>query len=306
MRRLICPWINPPILNWGTAMKWWDQIEYHINTLINNVLKIAWFLVPSFAKPFVGKVCTKISNAWNGFNHGLNAIIQRIASLRHLIPNLLAFVMGKLLSYPTRFLDWAQNIPQEKLTPKHFLSLLKDYVIFGKYGIVTKIKGFINYVGVGAIIGTVAVVLLGTGSFFLFKHQIFPQLNQHYHFRQIASGEQVAARADYYLLAQRQFVLKTVELPIWFDHESKRKTMVADLAFVTSTRSAIYFFQKNELLVRDRISVYLERVQPMFPLSDEGKQVLCNKIQKELNTLLDEKQVGGEVSQVFISNLVFI
>lgn len=160
--------------------------------------------------------------------------------------------------------------------------------------------------GVGAILGTLAVALLGTGSFFLFKQQIFPKLNQHYHFRQVASEVQVQARADYYLLEQRQFTLKTVELPIWFEQESKRKTMVADLTFVTSTRSAAHFLQDNELLVRDKISVSVERVQPQFPLSDEGKQVLCNKIQKELNELLDEHQVGGGVAQIYIANLVFI
>ena len=147
--------------------------------------------------------------------------------------------------------------------------------------------------------------MAAAGGYFAFT-KVFPTLNQHYHFRQPASVIDVAEREEYYLQEQRQFTLQTVELPIWFEDISKRKVMVADLTFQTSNRSSAYYLQNHELLVRDKIGTSLEIVQPSFQLSDEGKQVLCQKIKLELNQLLQDNREEGHIEQVYVSNLIFI
>ena len=287
-------------------MQWWYKIEHEINKLIGLILAAGWFLTPSFAKPAVKRICNGLVWIWNGINYSLNAAISGVAKLRHLAPNLMAVLVGRLLLYPTQFLDWAQNVPKDKLSPKAVFATVIQRIFKGLKFIQSLGQRFIRHTGWGAVCGTMAVFLMAGGGGYFAYTKIVPRLDQHYHFRKPASIIDVDDRQDYYLLDQRQFTLKIVELPIWFEDASRRKTMVADLTFNTTNRSAAFFLQDNELLLRDRISTSLEMVQPAFPLTDEGKQVLCQKIRQEINQVLVNAEELGRVEQVYLSNLVFI
>ena len=287
-------------------MRWWYVIEHEINKFIGLVLAGAWFLTPAFAKPTVKRICRGLAWIWHKINSSLNGAIQTFIRLKHLVPNLMAVLVGRILMYPTQLLDWAQNLPQDKLAPKAVLASAIKKIFQGIRFLKSVGQKFVQHTGLGAISGTVVVLMMAIGGGYFAYTKIIPRLDQHYHFRKPASVIDVADREDYYLLDQRRFTLQTVELPIWFEDIAKRKVMVADLTFNTTNRSAAYFLQSNELLIRDRISVSLEMIQPMFPLTDEGKQILCHKIKDELNQLLAEQNELGHVEQVYVSNLIFI
>ncbi|MBP5296576.1 MAG: hypothetical protein J6Y94_04510, partial [Bacteriovoracaceae bacterium] len=255
-------------------MHWWYHVEQAINKGIGKILAVGWFLTPDFAKPLVGRIFRGLVWPWDKINEGLHKIINTCGKLRHLLPNLMAVIIGRLLLYPTQFLDWAQNLPRDKVSPKAVLGMAVQQIMKGLHALKSLGQRFVRYVGLGAIGSTAVVLMIAASGGYLIYSQFMPRFDQHYHFRKPASIIDVAEREDYYLLDQRQFTLKTVELPIWFEDVSKRRVMVADLTFATSNRSAIHFMESNELLVRDRISVSLEHIQPVFPLTDEGKQVL--------------------------------
>jgi hypothetical protein len=45
-------------------------------------------------------------------------------------------------------------------------------------------------------------------------------------------------------------------------------------------------------------------VIPSFPLSDEGKSVLKEKIKFEFNQVLKELNIAGEIQEVFIQDII--
>lgn len=111
-------------------------------------------------------------------------------------------------------------------------------------------------------------------------------------------------RPVYYKQEQRYYDLKQMRIPVYIENERSVKIFEVDVTIEASNRFVKRFFSENENLIRDRMLSTTEPMIHRFPLSDEGKQVMKEKITNELNHFITENHMEGEVSQVYFNAIV--
>ncbi|MEX1099687.1 MAG: hypothetical protein WEB87_04635, partial [Bacteriovoracaceae bacterium] len=94
-----------------------------------------------------------------------------------------------------------------------------------------------------------------------------------------------------------------VKVPIYVESVKAIQSVTVDFTVRTDTRFAKQFLEEYEYKLKDNFFMTTEPVLSSFPLEDEGKFVLKEKIQYELNTFLKDNKVEGEVRQV---DIIFI
>ena len=101
------------------------------------------------------------------------------------------------------------------------------------------------------------------------------------------------------------FPIKEVILPVYTDAYSSKKVVI-DLQIVSSNpRIKEYFWDSyNTHLIYDRLNSTLEPVTLEFPLEEEGKRIIREKIRDELNQLTKELELGGEIEKVYIDHII--
>ena len=61
---------------------------------------------------------------------------------------------------------------------------------------------------------------------------------------------------------------------------------------------------ENEYILRDRLSRNIQPIIPEFPMEPEGKVILKRKIKKELNKLVDDLNIKGDISNIYIHSIL--
>jgi len=112
-------------------------------------------------------------------------------------------------------------------------------------------------------------------------------------------------RPDYYRQEDKYYAIGNFRMPI-YTGETQHTLRSLQIEFVvqTSTRYARNFLQNRDILGRDYVNRKFEPFIPEFTLTEEGKQVIKSKVKDELNNLLKENHIGGEVTEVFINDLM--
>lgn len=111
-------------------------------------------------------------------------------------------------------------------------------------------------------------------------------------------------RPVYFNLAERFVKLINIHFPIYFDSIQDFRSMQMDVTLITSNRYIREYIDQNEYLFQDRLNVHLEPVVPDFPLNDEGRTIIREKIKYEVNTLLEHLEIKGEIEEVLIDYIL--
>lgn len=113
-------------------------------------------------------------------------------------------------------------------------------------------------------------------------------------------------RPDYYKKQERELRVRNVSLPIYTNgrNPASGKKLIIDFTFVSSNRYIKEYFFENSHLLKDKLNTSLEQILPDFPLEDDGKRVIKEKIKKEMKALLNELKIEGSIKEVYIHSIM--
>ena len=77
-----------------------------------------------------------------------------------------------------------------------------------------------------------------------------------------------------------------------------------DFTLVASNRYIKEYFYENIHLVKDRLNSSVHPIIPEFPLEQEGKQIIKDKIRLEVNKLIKDLRIKGHIDKVHIHSIL--
>jgi hypothetical protein len=125
--------------------------------------------------------------------------------------------------------------------------------------------------------------------------------------RSPASSEQQIppiVRPDYYKEDQRQFEIGDIKLPLYMKTANGTKSLTLDFKVTANNRRTLQWLYDNEHKVRDWLFLHFEPIEADFPLLPEGREIVKEKILKELNLYLQHQNVEGQVKSLQFINVL--
>lgn len=115
-----------------------------------------------------------------------------------------------------------------------------------------------------------------------------------------------AIRESYYqrILPAKQLNVYEVTLPIYIDSINSVRTLLMDLTLETSNRYTREYLHKHSYLIKDRLNNTIHPIIPDFPLTLEGKTIIREKVIFEINKLLKEEKIQGEIKKVSFQTII--
>lgn len=144
------------------------------------------------------------------------------------------------------------------------------------------------------------MIFTGTYSVYTSSQNIYMQ---EWGGRSPASADQYLERPNYLKYPARTMKVFNVKVPIYVESVKSVRSVTVDFSVRTDTRFARMFLEEYEYKLKDHFFMTTEPMMSSFPLEEEGKLVLKEKIQDELNLFLEENKVEGHVLDV---DLIFI
>lgn len=114
----------------------------------------------------------------------------------------------------------------------------------------------------------------------------------------------VLPRPAYYKGDKKLYFLERLTFPVYLQKSKGVKNFILDISMESSNRFVTLYFSKKEHEVLDFLYSTLEPMIPSLPLEDEGKVILKEKVQLELNNYLKKKKIRGEVIKVYIQSMI--
>lgn len=112
--------------------------------------------------------------------------------------------------------------------------------------------------------------------------------------------ENLYDRPGYYKKETREVSFTNVKLPVFVMGITELQSLMIDFSVNTSNRATRQWLEKHEFQVRDHLVLTVEPLLPAYPMTDEGRVVLTEKLKHEINTFLKTREVEGEVKEVRI------
>jgi len=114
-------------------------------------------------------------------------------------------------------------------------------------------------------------------------------------------------RPGYYNLERKTFLVAGLVMPVNFEETSGANdinSLMLDVEIVCSNRYIREYFLKNEHVLKDKINKTFRPIIPSFPLSREGKDIVKEKLIKEMNALIKELGIDGEIKEIHLVNVI--
>lgn len=123
--------------------------------------------------------------------------------------------------------------------------------------------------------------------------------------RSPASSEEILyERPAYHKEAKRQLTFVSYRLHVYAGGVNDLRTVDIDFTVTVNNRFGRLFLDKKEFQLRDHLIHGIEPIEASFPLEDEGKEILRQKLISELNGYLKKNRVNAEVEDVQITYIL--
>jgi flagellar basal body-associated protein FliL len=112
-----------------------------------------------------------------------------------------------------------------------------------------------------------------------------------------ASIEEVESydRPDYYKKQSRHLDITSLRLPVYFANVNELRTIDVDFSATMSNRLSRMKLEKLEFQLRDHLVLNVEPMLASFPLEEEGKEILREKLTMEIHDFMKANNIEGEV-----------
>lgn len=111
-------------------------------------------------------------------------------------------------------------------------------------------------------------------------------------------------RPNYYKKNEREVYFHSIKVPVYVEGINELRALMIDVSLITSNRATRIWLLREEFSLRDHLVLTLEPVIPAFPMTPEGRQILTQKIQDEVNAYLREHRANGHVEEVRLLHIL--
>lgn len=112
-------------------------------------------------------------------------------------------------------------------------------------------------------------------------------------------------RPAYHKRDKREFTVTNVKLPVYVEGVAELKALLIDFTATATNRSLRNWMDKHEFQLRDHLLLTLEPVLPAFPLTDEGRVMLSDKLRDEINIFIQQSSPEeGRITDVRLIHIL--
>lgn len=184
--------------------------------------------------------------------------------------------------------------------PKEQLKAINQGILAPFKKLTTKIKSLKSFnLKLAAPISI--LVFLGVYGIYIATIEIY---KSEFPSREPASVQEYDYRPDYRLYNQKTLKILNVKVPIFVESVGEVDSITIDFSLRLSTRFSRHYLVEYEYKLKDYFFTGVEPVISDFPMQEEGKQVLKEKIEEEINNFLYDNNVEGFVEEVNILYMV--
>jgi flagellar basal body-associated protein FliL len=108
-------------------------------------------------------------------------------------------------------------------------------------------------------------------------------------------------RPGYYKKQTKHFGIVNFRLPVYVAQVNEIHAVDMDFTATLSNRSSRMYLEKNEFQLRDHLILQIEPSVASFPLTDEGKDIIRDKLLMEINEFLRLHNIDGQVVELKIT-----
>ncbi len=119
-----------------------------------------------------------------------------------------------------------------------------------------------------------------------------------------AAIEKPDPRPKYYKRNEKELLISNVIVPSYLEGKNSLRKLQIDFTIISSNRYIREYFFDNSYLLEDVLNSKIEPIVPDFPLGDEGKLIIKEKIKAELNLLLKRMKIEGSIDSIYISSIL--
>jgi flagellar basal body-associated protein FliL len=270
-------------------MKLFSKIENAINFLLIRLGELFLKLIPSPIKNFINKVYV--------FLQSIPALI--IVSAKTILGKLKLFAesvdirAGLIQTYQTALAQAKAHRPEGMSKLKTFL--MTPFLMIGQW-----LNGLSAGQSLLLLTFTSASFLSVIGIGFSGQKMFTAQSDNG---RLPASTEETIeyTRPEYYKKQTKHFEISQFRLPVYFADVNEIRSVDIDFIATLTNRSSRMFLEKHEFHLRDHLILQLEPSVAAFPLEDEGKEIIRQKLLSEINDFLKLNEIEGHVTELKIS-----
>lgn len=289
-------------------MKKWQNVEEILNRFILKLLSLVGLVLKKSTPSRVQKklqqgqrkLVHKKEKLHVGLGKSKKKSFQLLTQLKYW-PNKIIFKVQEFLGL---VITKVQSFKPRKIHPFEPFMLLAAFLAPLLY----KIK---NWWG-GLKPETIALTVVGTAAFGLTTLGLITSTQKitekespaREPAAKVEKATKISTRPHYYKDNEKQFTVLNVQMPIYVGGVNDIKSLRVDLTITPSNRYIREYFFDNEYLVQDKLNSSIRPIVPEFPLEEEGKRILKEKVRQEVNELLKELEIKGEIKEVHIKSML--
>ena len=111
-------------------------------------------------------------------------------------------------------------------------------------------------------------------------------------------------RSVYHKKYDKQFTMYSIKVPIFRKNNIRPKQIIMDFTVETSNKYLKEYLGSKIYLVQDRFNITIEPIISELPLKKEGKTILAKKLKRELNKLIKNLKIKGQINRVYIHSIL--
>lgn len=169
------------------------------------------------------------------------------------------------------------------------------FLIFGEW-----LKGLTSFQATTLMVFTAGSLLAAINIGFS-GHRILSQQNHADRVPASAEEEVIYERPNYYKKEARHLELNNVRLPVFFPNLNELSAVDVDFIATLSNRQSRMQLYRLEFQLRDHLILNVEPMVASFPIVEEGKEILRQKLLSELNDFLKSHNIEGYVQELKIT-----
>jgi hypothetical protein len=275
-----------------------------IENFINRILLLLGERIAQFISKITPLKLKQIIASIQFIFSKISIYIKNIPSLiKQKIPLILAFLKKKAIALDIKGkIEKTHQLALEKYKTAKGQSkvsafkkiFLAPFLIIGEWlnGLTTAQSVLLLTFSVSSILGAINVIFSG--------HRLLE--SRHGGARAPASVELEVSydRPEYYKKQNRHVTITNVRLPVYYANLNEVKSIDIDFTATLSNRMSRMQVDKLELQFRDHLVLNLEPMVATFPLEEEGKEILRQKLLSEMNEFMKSREIEGEVLDIKI------
>lgn len=291
-------------------MEKWQKIEIVINRLLNNIFRILSALFSKIT-PAKFKKCSTESAAARKKTQFAQKLIALQTTLtnwslkrRKQISNISSNTQGYILSIVLK----ARSIKASSFKPQGLTLLFGS--IFGPLFLKVR-KWFLALRPRTIALTTSSVAIFALASIQIYQNsQKIAEDNGIVEAQNLVEDLEKAGalsrRPASHGKVRQILTVTSVNMPVYLGSPKDLSSVLLDFTVITTNRTVKNFLNENELLIRDKLTNSIHPILPEFTLTIEGKEIIKDKIRRDLNELIHELDKSGNYQDLISDDMVAI